>query len=138
MISNVNVWAVIISTVISMIVGMAWYSNALFGKKWRTLMGVSDAEAAEGSKKMAKPMAVNAVASLIMFFILGRLLFLTGTMSTSGSVALAVLVWLGFIACTMIGMVLWERKSCTLYFIVVGYHLVNLVLAGLVFGWFNN
>lgn len=138
MISNVNVWAVIISVVISMVVGMLWYSNFLFGKTWRTLMGVSDVEAAEGSKKMWKPMSINFVASLIMFFVLGRALFLSGTMSTAGSVSLAVLLWLGFIACTMIGMVLWEKKPWNLYFIVAGYHLVNLILAGLVFGAFNS
>ena len=37
----VNFVSIIIASVLSFVVGMLWYSPALFGKRWATLAGVN-------------------------------------------------------------------------------------------------
>ena len=39
-------------------------------------------------------------------------------------------VWLGFIATTMIGIVLWEIKPVKLYLLIVAYYLISLLVMG--------
>jgi hypothetical protein len=39
--------------------------------------------------------------------------------------------WLGFIATTSLGMVLWEGKSWKLYAINIGYYFVTFIIGGL-------
>lgn len=137
MISNVNIWAVLIASVASMIIGMAWYSRILFGKQWMTLMGMSEDQVKADCKKMTKPMIIHFISNLILFFALGRVIFLTTTISLSGSVALAILLWLGFVAASSVGAVVWEKKSWTLFFINTSYQLASFIVAGLIFAWFN-
>ena len=48
------------------------------------------------------------------------------------ALSIAALVWLGFIATVMLGMVLWERKPFALYVLNSVYQLVNVLLITLV------
>ena len=50
---TINYLAVVVSAVIGVAIGFVWYSNALFGKQWRMLVGINNAapDAAEKIKK---------------------------------------------------------------------------------------
>ena len=49
-----------------------------------------------------------------------------------GGIKVGIMAWLGFVAPTMLGSVLWENKSWNLYAINAGYYLVSFALMGAV------
>ena len=59
---EINLVAVIIATVLAQAVGFLWYSPVLFGKRWMSLMGISN----ESKKGMGKIFVISILSSLIM------------------------------------------------------------------------
>ena len=67
---EVNYLAILVATIAAAVLGMVWYSPALFGKAWMKLVGMSqkDLEAAK-KQGMAKNMAINFVATFVMAWV---------------------------------------------------------------------
>jgi hypothetical protein len=133
---SVNVLGVFFAAVISMVIGSIWY-GPLFGKTWMKLQGctIKDIEKAK-QKGMAILYFVNFIGALVLAYVLGYLMILTGMESVVGGVQLGILIWVGFISTVGLGIVLWEGKPFKLYVLVMGYWLVNLALAGAILGIF--
>ncbi len=110
-----------IASLASSIIGSLWYMP-LFGKIWRKEMGIMNIQ--EGSKKqMYIGMGVQFITDMLSVFIV----VLISMFSGFSPLVVAPVVWLGFIAPIMLGSVLYERRSWTLFAINAGYRLVALV-----------
>ena len=76
------------------------------------------------------------VGSLVMAFVLSHALeFASDYLNTSGVSAglqTGFWNWLGFIAPVTMGSVLWEGKSWKLWTLNNAYHLVNLLIMGVI------
>jgi len=128
----VNYLSVLLAGVASMVLGFLWY-GLLFGKTWIKLMKFSEKDIKEGKKKgMAKLYVVNFISSLVTAFILALLIALTNAVTVSNSMFLALMLWLGFIATTTLGSVLWEGKNIKLYLINNSYNLISLIIMSLI------
>lgn len=66
--ANVNWLAVIVGTVLSFLVGWAWYSPFLFGKKWAEGSGV---ELGSADEMPVKAMAGNFIALFLLSLVVG-------------------------------------------------------------------
>lgn len=134
---DVNYLAVVAATVASMVLGFVWYSDALFGKKWRALNGVSDAEAKKMQEGgMAKPMSIGFVSMLLNAFVLAALMGWLGATGAADAFHIAFVMWLGFSFAQSLGTVAWERKPWALLAINGGYNLAMYVLMVVVIGLF--
>lgn len=134
---DVNYVAVVVATVASMVLGMVWYSNALFGKQWRKMNGISDAEAKKMQKEgMAKPMAIGFVSMLLNAWILAVLMGWFGTTEFAEMAMVAFWMWLGFSFAQSLGTVAWERKAWGLLVINGAYNLAMYLLMVFVLGLF--
>jgi|ETNmetMinimDraft_2_1059921.scaffolds.fasta_scaffold110298_2 hypothetical protein len=123
---------VLAAAVVSFIVGMLWYSPALFGKTWMSLSGV---KMNKGKKKgMSGVMLTAFIANLVMAYVFVYLMSMVGYANAGSGVVLGFWLWLGFFATSLLGSVLWEQKPFNLYLINAGYQLVNLVVMGAVLG----
>lgn len=137
---SVNLWAVLVGGIISMVLGALWYSPAMFAKKWAMLAGITDEKMkAAMAKGMGMAYLTAFISSLLMTYILAHFVEIglraSGQVGTFGLGAqMGAWIWLGFIATSFTGMVLWEGKSWKLYFINAGYYLVSLVLIGGILG----
>ncbi len=128
---DINLLSVIIVTIISIILGTLWYSPLLFGNVWIKLMGFSKKDIEKGKKKgMAKQYIIMSITSLIMIYVLAHFVDYTGSITFTQGMVTGLWIWLGFLATTMLGTVLWEGKSFNLYLINTIYYLVLLMLAG--------
>lgn len=134
----INYLAVLAAGIVSVILGFLWY-GPLFGKPWMKLMGLdkfSPEEMEKGKKMMPMNTFIQFVASLVMIWILAHaLIFADAYLGMSGwtaGVFVGFMNWLGFVASVTIGMVLWEGKPWKLWFILNGYNLVNLCIAGVI------
>ena len=128
MLCNVNIWAVIVSAVVSMGIGAIWYSKALFGNTWMALTGQTSMNP-DASKGMWKLYLGQFIATLVTTFILARTLFLSQTAGVAYSMIMAFWLWLGFVAAVTIGMVLWDRKPFKFFAITAGCTLVSLLVS---------
>lgn len=128
---TVNYVLILIAAVAMMILGALWYGS-LFGKEWAKMMGfdMSNPDVVKQMKEKAKPgYAITFAASLVMLYVLTHILSYAGAETPRDGVEGALWVWLGFIAPTLLGSVLWEGKPWKLYFINASYYLVSLIVA---------
>lgn len=130
---NVNLWAVLLCGVSSMILGGLWYSPLLFAKQWQQRVGLSDAELAGGNMAMIYGLAF--LLSLIAAYVFGMFLGPDmGLLPSVGAGFAAGLFWVG----ASFGInYLFERKSFALWLINGGYHILQFTLFGLILGLFR-
>ena len=130
---DVNYWAVLVSAIASMVIGMSWYSQALFGKTWMKLMNITQKDIEKSKDKgMAKEMTAAFIANLIFSYVLALFLKYTAVSTTGEGLTVGFLIWFGFAATILLNSVLWEGKPVTLYLINVSHYLVNLLIISLI------
>jgi len=126
---NVNYLAVLVAAVAGMAVGALWYSPVLFGKAWAKLSGAGEPK----KKGMAKSYTAGFATQLVTAFVLAALIGSLGASVITEGTVIAFWIWLGFLATSMFGMVLWENKPVKLYLINAAYALVQLkVMAAII------
>lgn len=128
----INWLPVLGAAVLMFILGWIWYSNALFGRTWRALSGISEeyhAQMSQDKKRMWKVMSTYFVSLVLMAWALSYAVVFAGAYGVWDAIRLGFCLWVGFGIPATIGSVLWERKPWKYYGINVGYLLVAL-LAG--------
>lgn len=128
---SVNYLAVLVAAVISILVGMVWYSPAVFGKSWMKSAGISEGEINRAKKKgMSRAYALMVLGSLVMAFVLAHFVAYASAANFAEGLQVGFWAWIGFVAPVVLGAVLWEGKPWSFYVINVGYQLVSLLLMG--------
>src|SRR3989344_234051 len=127
---NVNYFAIVASTVVSMVLGALWY-GPLFGKKWLAFSGITEEVKNKAKAKgMSKSFGLMFLGAFLMNYVLAHaIVFANAYLETEGVASGLVggfWNWLGFIAPVTMGVVLWEGKSWGLWLINSGYYLVAL------------
>jgi len=126
---QVNYWAVLIATVVTMVLGFLWYSPVLFGNAW---MKQIDRKKEDLSGGGPGTYLLTALTALIGSFILALLLTL-GEASIANGLVIGLLV--GLAISVKIGMnYLFEGRKPGLFFITVGYHLAAMLISGVIIG----
>jgi len=133
----INYLAVLITAVISFIIGGLWYSPILFRNAWMKSGGFSHKNINEAKKKgMGKLYFITFIGSLLMAFVLAHFVRYVNAVKFFEGMELGFWVWLGFALPLLIGGVLWENKSVKFYLINIGYQLVSLeLMAGILAVW---
>ena len=130
---QVNLIAVLLCAVSSLVLGGIWYSPLLFAKAWQRGAGVSDEQAKSG--KMAMIFGLTFVLSLIAAYVFAMFLGRNfGLGPAIGAGASAGLCWVG--AAYGISY-LFERRPLRLWLINGGYHTLQFTLFGLILGWMH-
>lgn len=98
-IPEVDVWAVLLATISTMVVGSIWYMPSLFGNRWMELAQVDPDQAAE---RGALPIVVTVIVSLVSAYVLAVLATIThdyfGGSFLGNKVLIGLIVWAGFTA----------------------------------------
>lgn len=132
----INYLAVIVAATVSMVVGALWY-GPLFGKQWMALSGMTQANLDAAKKRgMSKMYVVAFIGSLVMSYVLAHALVFASVYLNVSGIGAGLMAgfwnWLGFVAPVTLGGVLWEGKSWKLWGLNNSYHLVTLLLMGVV------
>lgn len=132
-----NYPAVLVAALASFMIGFMWH-GPVFGKTWMSLMKITPAQMEKGKKEMEKKMPLYMllafVQQLVTSFVIAVLCTLTGVIDVASAVILAVLLWLGMIATTLLSGVLWEGRSVPLYLFNLAYNFVNILVITLIVG----
>ena len=133
--TEINYWAILVSTVASMVIGSIWY-GPLFGKKFIHEMGM-DKWTPEHQEKMRKTMtksyALQFIASLVMFFVLAWYIGLSGHTGVLGGLNNAFWLWIGFVVPLALGNALWGGKM-SIFWLSIGNMFVAILVAGAIIG----
>ncbi|MBI2285227.1 DUF1761 domain-containing protein [Candidatus Saccharibacteria bacterium] len=129
---DINIWAVLVAAVVSMVVGSYWYSKSLFGKEWAKLVGRKLEEMGGGGKGYA----VATAGALLQAYILAHFVQYAGATTFWDGIVTGFWLWLGFVAVVVAMNLVFEGKSWVLWKINAGYFLVVLLInGGLLAAW---
>ena len=134
---GVNLWAVLVCAVATMVVGFVWYSPALFANPWMKLMGYDPndkAKIAEMQKSAGPSYALSMVASILTAFVLGKIISVAGASNAIGGLKIGMVVWLGFVTTVQFTNALFSRQRNRLYLINTGYQVVCYLAMGAILG----
>ena len=134
---GVNLWAVLVSALATMVVGFLWYSPMLFAKPWMVLMGYDPndkAKIAEMQKSAGPSYFMSLIASLLAAFVLGKLIAVAGFSTPIDGLKIGLVVWLGFVTTVQFTNALFSRQPFKLYMINTGYQLVCYAVMGAILG----
>ncbi|MBI4257092.1 DUF1761 domain-containing protein [Candidatus Uhrbacteria bacterium] len=130
---EVNYLSVLVAALSSMVLGSLWY-GPLFGKKWMALMGFTKEKMEQDKPNMGKLYATQAVASLVMAYVLFHFTF--PAQNLSEALEWTAWIWLGFVATITLGNVLWGGRPKELWILENAYHLLSLlVMTAIMYNW---
>ncbi|KKW19849.1 MAG: hypothetical protein UY63_C0005G0032 [Parcubacteria group bacterium GW2011_GWA2_51_10] len=120
------------AAILSTILGFVWFHPRAFGAIWMRHARITP-EMAERGKRRVHLYALagfigNAIAAYVLFYLLAA--FQISLRETA--ITLALLVWVGFTAPSLLGMMLWEQKPLSYYSINALYWLVSLVIMAMI------
>ena len=122
---DVNYLAVVVATILNIVVGMVWYSPAIFGTDWMKCTGMTEEKAKKG---MPMGMVIGIAGSLIGAFGTAILHMVLGPASIAAAVELVIVLTLAIIVPIQLGRVAWEQAPMELFCINTGYYAVSVLI----------
>ncbi|MCH8494200.1 MAG: DUF1761 domain-containing protein [Balneolales bacterium] len=130
-ISTLNIWAILVASILAFFVGGLWYSPVLFGKIWMKELGIDESDTEKGN--MTKIFGLAFVFILIMTFCMA--MFLNDpSIDMAAGAFYGFLAGFGWVALAMAVNSLYEQKSWKYMLINGGYWTVVFTVIGLVLG----
>lgn len=136
--TDLNYWAIIVASISNMILGMIWYNPSVFGSAWMRMSGIK-----MPSKEEMKNMNMSGyyfaafIGALVTGTILAHFISWTGAASIVDGLVLSSIIWVGFIATSLLAGVLWEGKPIALYFLNSLYYLVAYAIMSVILVLWN-
>ena len=123
----INWLAVIVAAIIRLAVGAVWYSPVGFGPMWLKTVGLTQERMMAA---MPRAIAVDAVGSLLMAFILLHAVVYAGATTLLLGGTVGALNWLGFVAVVLIATNVYEQRPLRSAWVSAGFNLLAMVLMG--------
>ena len=122
-----NVWIVLLAAASSFVVGGLWYSPALFGRAWNAENG-GVASRGHPARVFGVSFAFSLVAAACFSALVGR------APGLGAAVGTGALVGLGLVAASFGINYQFAQRTFKLWLIDGGYHTVQFLLFGVIFG----
>ena len=128
--SELNIWAILVASVLNMLIGALWYSKPLFGKQWMNYLGFKDNEPSSSPWTLVVVYVLGLVIAIMMA------MFLQGTEGAKEGIVYGAAIGLGIVIPTILTHYLMEQRKAGFMFIIAGHELLLfLVYGALLGGW---
>lgn len=138
MIPEINIWAVLLATASSMVVGSVWYLKAVFGRYWMKAVGHDDESVQKGA---TGAIIITIVVSFVTAWVLAGAAAIAqsfyGGNFLANTVLTAVILWAGFTAARMITHDAFDRRPSGLTVLNIAHELVTVLIMALIIGAFG-
>ena len=124
---EVTFFPILVAGIVAMVIAFGWYHPRVFGSAWMRMVGITPEMAERGKKRMPIAVVFAVLGSMLAAYVMNHFGAAWGVFDIIGAIELGFWSWVGFVAPTMLGIVLWEQKSFKLYLINVLYWLVAFV-----------
>ncbi len=128
----VNHMAVFISAIISTGVGFVWYSPRMFAKPWMKYSKIDAKKLKRSQKHMGRTYGISFIATLIMAYALALCINAVLVTTIGEGLLLGSVLWLGFVATTMVTGVLFQDVPWKLFLINSGYQLASILVMSII------
>ena len=129
---EVKLLSVFFAGIVSLVIGFVWYHPRVFGSVWMRLSNITPESVEKGKRRMPVYAFIGLLASMLAAYVMNYFGIAWGVYDVIGAIELGFWSWVGFVAPTMLGMVLWEQKPLTLYCINALYWLVSFIAMAIV------
>jgi|GEM_PF-1022965 hypothetical protein len=127
---QIELFSVFIAAVLYVIIGAVWYSKYLCGPAWLKLCRMKESE--------MKHHKINILWSFLVGFVIAYFLaFFEASLeitTVTDGMFVAFCFWLGFVATTQIGAVIWCKTPFKFFLINTGCKLLSFLVMGGVIG----
>ncbi len=130
---DLNWWAVVGATASTFVVGSAWYSMSVFGKKWAKLIGLSEKDMKSGDG-MTEVFVMTGITSFITAAVMGALMMATGTSGAADGLLFGAIAGVAFRFGSHVMHNGFARRSKDLTWIDGMHDIVALAVVGAVLG----
>ena len=121
--SDVNLVAVLATTIVQMLLGMLWYGPKMFGNQWMQLTGMTMEKAEAGMKRGFK---IGTFAAFLGVLAIALLLAYVQPSSLKYAIKFGIMIWLvTFVG--ELGEVAWEQRPVKLMKINAGWTLLSIL-----------
>jgi Protein of unknown function (DUF1761) len=127
---KINYWAILVAAVVAFIFSSLYYSPVLLGNVWRAV----DPAATAGTKPSIAKALIELARTVVIAFVLARVMALMMSTDLKSAVQLAVWLWFGFSAMMWVGAIMWEKTPWQVAAIHSGDWLVKTVLIAAILG----
>jgi len=135
---SINLWAVLLAGIASMVIGMVYYAKPIFGAEWIKLAKIDEKRA---KKDMSRVVPFVFVAALLTAYVTAYFTFLDHAYMDNSwlaaGVATSLMLWLGLSATTVFVHNSFDQRPTRLTYLSLGNRLLTLLAAGLVIGWLH-
>ncbi len=134
----INIWAVLLATLSSMVVGFIWYSRPVMGNRWMRLSGITEEQVA---KSPIPAYIATILASFVTALVLAGAASISqayyGGSSLANALITALILFAGFTAARFVTHEAFDRRPWSLTLLNLGYELITLVVMALIIGLFG-
>lgn len=133
-----NIWAVLVATLSTMVVGSIWYTPKVFGDRWMRLAGVDP----DRAPSAIGPILITLVVSFISAIVLAGASTVVhdsyGGSFLGNTLITGVALWAGFTASRFITHDAFEGRPSALTTLNIAHELVTIVVMALIIGAFGS
>ena len=138
MIPEINIWAVLLATLSSMVVGSVWYTPKVFGNYW---MRVAKVTPSGDARDAVKPILLTLLVSFISASVLAGSAAISqhfyGGNFLANTLITALILWAGFTAARFVTHDAFEGRPAGLTALNCAHELVTLMVMALIIGLFG-
>jgi len=128
--SELNIWAILVASVMNMLIGALWYSKPLFGTQWMNYLGFKDNEPNSSPWTLVIVYVLGLIIAILMA------MFLQGAEGAKEGILYGAVIGLGIVIPTILTHYLMEQRKAGFMFIIAGHELLLfLVYGALLGGW---
>lgn len=132
--TNVSFVSAFVATIISMGIGLIWYSPWVVGKIWMREMGYTPESLAEKKKGVAKKYVLSFLSTFITAYALAVVINSIFTAELYTLVEAGLVLAIGFIVAVKLNDKVFTDASWTLFLIHSGYQILSIVSMSVVIG----
>ena len=127
---KINYWAVGAAALAAFVMSSLYYSPLLLGNVW---LAVDPGSTAGTTPSIGKVLG-EIIRTLVITFVVARLIALLGGSDWKGAVRLALWVWFGFSGVMWVGAIMWEKTPWQVAAIHSGDWLLKTLLIAVILG----
>ena len=127
---KINYWAVGAAALAAFVMSSLYYSPLLLGNVWLAV----DPGSAAGTTPSIGRVLGEIVRTLVITFVLARLIGLLGASDWKGAVSLALWLWFGFSGMMWLGAIMWEKTPWQVAALHSGDWLLKTILIAVIVG----
>lgn len=128
--AGINFWAVGAVWLLYVVVGAFWYSPAGFGKQWERHTGIDMMKMPQ--QEATKAIASVAISALVQAITLAVLLNSLGVTNVTEGLRVSLLLWIGLVTATTVGVTLYSRKSWKFLWLNSSYFLIVMIAGAVI------